>query len=123
MGGGGDPRRVLVGGRVSFHSRQPRLPKAVRGQPVALGPTLSDGGWAIRFLVDDPGTLDPRGPGQVSTMSQNTCPACVRSGLMGRVRAGLHRGPGGRTGGSQAARSLGHKPESDSESAATPGTV
>ena len=53
-------RRVQAGGWVSFQGREFRLPKALRGQPVALRPTATDGGWAIRFLSDDLGTLDLR---------------------------------------------------------------
>ena len=43
-----------------FRGREFRLPKALRGQPVALRPTATDGCWAIRFLSDDLGTLDLR---------------------------------------------------------------
>ena len=53
-------RRVQAGGWVSFQGREFRLPKALRGQPVALRPTATDGCWAIRFLSDDLGTLDLR---------------------------------------------------------------
>ena len=55
-------RRVQAGGWVSFQGRHLRLPKALRGQPVAFRPTASDGCWAIRFLTDDLGTLDLRVP-------------------------------------------------------------
>ena len=53
-------RRVQAGGWVSFQGRHLRLPKALRGQPVALRPTATDGCWAIRFLTDELGTLDLR---------------------------------------------------------------
>ena len=53
-------RRVQAGGWVSFQGREFRLPKALRGQPVALRPTATDGCWAIHFLTDDLGTLDLR---------------------------------------------------------------
>ena len=55
-------RRVQMGGWVSFRGRQLRLPKALRGQPVAFRPTPTDGCWEIRFLTDDLGTLDLREP-------------------------------------------------------------
>ncbi|MDE0002051.1 MAG: integrase core domain-containing protein, partial [Rhodospirillaceae bacterium] len=55
-------RKVQAGGWVSFQGRQLRLPKALRGQPVAFRPTPTDGCWAIRFLTDDLGTLDLREP-------------------------------------------------------------
>ena len=53
-------RKVQAGGWVSFQGRHLRLPKALRGQPVAFRPTATDGCWAIRFLTDDLGTLDLR---------------------------------------------------------------
>ena len=55
-------RRVQAGGRVSFQGRQFRLPKALRGQSVALRPTAIDGRWTIRFLTDDLGFVDLREP-------------------------------------------------------------
>ncbi len=55
-------RRVQAGGWVSFQGHHLRLPKALRGQPVAFRPTATDGCWAIRFLTDDLGTLDLRAP-------------------------------------------------------------
>ena len=60
------PRTSCAGSRRAagcrFRAAKLRLPKALRGQPVAFRPTTIDGCWTIRFLTDDLGTLDLREP-------------------------------------------------------------
>ena len=55
-------RRVQAGGRVSFQGRPIRLPKALRGQPVAFRPTAIDGRWTIHFLTGELAVVDLRTP-------------------------------------------------------------
>ncbi len=83
-------RRVQAGGWVSFQGRHLRLPKALRGQPVAFRPTATDGCWAIRFLTDDLGTLDLRAP---ASMCKPCLPTPVNH-LSGLDTRGEGRGEG-----------------------------
>ncbi len=53
-------RKVQQGGWVSFQGRQLRLPKALRGQPVAFRPRPTDGCWDAIFMTDHLGSLDLR---------------------------------------------------------------
>ena len=55
-------RRVQAGGRVTFQGRPIRLPKALRGQPVAFRPTAIDGCWTVHFLTDELDVVDLRDP-------------------------------------------------------------
>lgn len=45
-------RRVQEGGWISFRGRAFRLPKAFRGHPVVLRPTVTDGIWDVVFAVE-----------------------------------------------------------------------
>lgn len=51
-------RKVQQGGWISFHGRSLRLPKAFRGQPVALRPTLDDGVYDVVFCQQRIARLD-----------------------------------------------------------------
>jgi len=51
-------RKVQAGGRISYRGREWVLPKALRGQPVALRPTEQDGRVAVYFCQQRVAVLD-----------------------------------------------------------------
>ena len=72
---------LLLGAGEGIRARDIQIGSTIGPRPAYL---IALTGLRHRFLTDDLGTLDLRESAQVSTMSPNTCPPCVRSGHPGR---------------------------------------
>ncbi len=55
-------RKVMAEGWVSFKGREFKVGRALRGCPVALRPTASDGVWGVWFMTHPIAEVDLRGP-------------------------------------------------------------
>ena len=55
-------RKVMAEGWVSFKGREFKVGRALRGGPVALRPTASDGVWGVWFMAHPIAEVDLRGP-------------------------------------------------------------
>ena len=61
-GDGDHVRKVGVEGRTSFKGQVFKVGRALRGYPVALRPTATDGIWGVWFMTHPIGAVDLRGP-------------------------------------------------------------
>lgn len=84
-------RRVQHGGHVSLAGRTFRVPKAFRGQSIALRPTAEDGVYQAFFRHQRIATIDL----QCSNRLRN-CNPCPRTGVTHLSGLDTHRGEGDR---------------------------
>ena len=64
-------RKVGAEGLVHFKGREFRVGRALRGYPVALRPTASDGVWGVWFMTHPIAEVDVRGPESAVRRSPN----------------------------------------------------